>query len=76
MLLSCGCGTHFDTEIPSVHIVSQEKVSSFGWIPPDFEEFHQIKVLSMDITTDSDRRVHLQQIGLTFKYLCPHLYDP
>lgn len=76
VLLSSDHDTHLNTEISSVHIVSQEQISSLFGIATDFEEFHEIKVLSVDITADSDWRIHLQQIGLALKHLSPHLYDP
>ena len=76
MLLSSDHNTHLNTEISSVHIVSQEQISSLFGIATDFEEFHEIKVLSVDITADSDWRIHLQQIGLALEHLGPHLYDP
>jgi hypothetical protein len=31
-----------DTKISPVNIIAQEKVSSFCWIPSNFEQFHQV----------------------------------
>ena len=76
VLLSSTYNTHLNTEISSVHIVSQEQVTRLFGIASDFEEFHQIKILSVDITANSDWRIHLQQIRLALEHLCPQLYDP
>ena len=43
--------TYFNTEIPSVHIVPQEKVASGGRAPPHLEQLHQVEELPVDVTT-------------------------
>lgn len=76
VLLGSEYSTHLNTEISSVHIISQEEVSSVFGIASDFEELHQIEVLPMNITADRDGRIHLQQIRLALEHFCAHLYDP
>ena len=44
--------THLDWKIASVHVVPQEKVASRLGRPSDFEEFHEIVKLTVDVTTD------------------------
>lgn len=72
--------THLYREVTSVYIVAQEQISRLCWVSSNLEQFHQIvlgpksaviettrllsHILSMDVTADSDRRVHLEQVGL------------
>ena len=36
--------THFDAEVTSVNIVSEEEIASLGGFATDFKEFHEIKL--------------------------------
>ena len=56
--------TNLNTEIPSVYIVTEKQIPGLSRIATNFKEFHQIKVLAMHIATDSNRRIHLEQIRL------------
>ena len=42
--------THFNTEIPSVDVVPQEKVARGGWRSPDLEQLHQVEELPVDVS--------------------------
>lgn len=44
--------THFNTEIPSVNVVPQEKVARGRWGAAHFEELHQVKELPVDVPTN------------------------
>lgn len=64
------------TEVSPVHVVTQEEIARFSRIAPDFEQFHQIEVLSMNITTHRDGCIHLEQVGFRLQYLRTLVYDP
>lgn len=68
--------TDLDAEIASVHIITQEQVSSFRGIPTDFEKLHEIKVLAVNISADSDGRIHFQQIWFSLENFCTFVDDP
>ncbi|SRR6266404_2420123 len=34
--------THLDAEVPSINIISQEKISGSGGIPANLEKFHKV----------------------------------
>lgn len=59
----------FDTEVPSINIISKEEVSRLCWISTDFKELHQIIVLAVNISADSDGCIHLQKVGFLFQNL-------
>lgn len=54
----------FDTKVATVDVVAQEEVSRLGRVASDFEELHQIVVLSMHVTAHGDRGVHLEEVRL------------
>lgn len=58
-----------NTEISSINVISKEQVSCLGWVATNFEELHQIVVLAVNISADSDWRIHLQEIGLLLQDL-------
>ena len=64
------------TKVAAVDIVSQEEVSRLGRVATDLKQLHQVVVLAVDVTADSDGRVHLQQVGLRPQDLGASLYDP
>jgi len=51
-------------EITSVDVVTKEEISGLGGVATNFEKLHEIVVLSVDITTNGDGSVHLQEVGL------------
>lgn len=65
-----------DAEIASIDVVSQEKVASLCRVSSDLEQLHQIVVLAVNITTNSDGGIHLQQIGLSSENLGPLVDNP
>lgn len=68
--------SHLYTEISSVHVVSQEQVSRLCRVTANLEQLHKIKVLSVNVTAHSDRRVHFQQIRLFAQNFCSLLDNP
>lgn len=54
---------YLDTEVSSVHVVPQEKISRLFRISTHFEELHQIVILAVNIAAHGDRGIHLKQIG-------------
>jgi hypothetical protein len=68
--------TDLDAEIASVHIITQEQVTSFRRISTDLEKFHEIKVLAMNISADSDGRIHFQQIWFSLENFRPFVDNP
>lgn len=65
-----------DTEVSSIDIISEEKVSCFRGVTADFKEFHQVVILAVNVTTDGDGSIHLEQIGLRVQDLGTLLNDP
>lgn len=49
---------YLNAEITSVDIITQEQVSRFGRIATDFKQFHQIVILTMNVTAHRDGCVH------------------
>lgn len=68
--------TNLNTEIASINIVAQEKVSSLGGISAYFEQLHEIIVLPMNISTYCNGRVHLQEVGFSLQDLSTLSEDP
>lgn len=54
----------FDGKVSTVDVIAEEKIASFGGIATDLEELHQIVILAVDITTDGNGCIHLEQVGL------------
>ena len=67
--------THLDAEVASIDIVAEKEIASFCWVAADLEQLHEIKVLTMHITTDSNRGIHFQEIGFALQNFGPLLYD-
>lgn len=53
-----------NTEVTTVNIIAKEEISRLGRIPTDFEELHKIVVLAVNVSTDGNRGVHLEEIWL------------
>lgn len=53
-----------NTEVASIDVISQEKVSRIRRITANFEQLHQVEVLTVNVTTDCNRRIHLEQVWL------------
>lgn len=51
--------TCLDAEIAPIDIIAQEEITSFAGIAANFEQFHEIKVLAMYVSTHSYRSIHL-----------------
>lgn len=53
-----------DTKVAPVYVVAEEEISGLGRVTTDFEKFHKIVILTMNITTNCYRSVHLEKVGL------------
>lgn len=53
-----------DTKVAPVHVVAEEEISGLGGVATNFEKFHKIVVLTMNITANCYRSVHLEKVGL------------
>jgi hypothetical protein len=53
-----------DTEISTIDVVAEEEIPRLGRIASNLEQLHQIVVLAVDVTADSDGRIHLEEVGL------------
>lgn len=73
---SAPLSAYLDTEISTVDVVTQEEVARVCRIATDFEQLHQIVILSVNITADGDRGVHLQKVGLSLEHLCALAQNP
>jgi hypothetical protein len=63
-------------EITSVDVVTKEEISGLGGVATNFEKLHEIVVLSVNITTNGDGSVHLQEVGLGAQKLSTLLENP
>jgi hypothetical protein len=52
-----------NTEVSSVNVISQKQISCFRYISSDLEKLHEIVILTINVSIDSDWRVHLKKIG-------------
>jgi hypothetical protein len=68
--------SYLNTKVTAVHVIAQEEVARVSRIATDFKQLHEIVVLSVNITTHSNGRVHLQHIWLGLEDLCTLPYDP
>ena len=68
--------TNLDAKVTPIHVISQEQISGLGRITSDLKKFHQVKVLTMDVATDGNRGVHLQQIRLCTEDFCASVDNP
>ena len=50
---------HLQVLLPSVHVVSQEKVVRLWWEVTDLENTKQVDVLTVDISRNNQRRIQL-----------------
>lgn len=57
-------GADFDAEVSTIHVVSQEQIARLRWVATNFEQLHEIVVLSVNITAHGYGRIHFQQVGL------------
>ena len=73
---TCAQNSDLNAEVSPIDVVSQEQVSRLCRVTAHFKELHEIVVLPMNITTHSDRRIHLQQIGLRLQDLASFLQNP
>ncbi len=48
--------THLDAEVPSVHVVPEEQVAGAAGGSAHLEKLHQVKELSMDVSTHWNER--------------------
>lgn len=67
---------HLDTEVASVHVVTEEQVSCLCRVSADLKQLHEIVILSMDVTADRNRSIHLQEVWLGAEQLSAGVYDP
>lgn len=57
------------TEVSAIHVVTQEQIASLRWVTANLEQLHKVEILSMNVTANGDRGVHLQQVWLFAKEL-------
>jgi hypothetical protein len=55
---------NFTGEGPSVHIVTQEKISGLGWMTTHIKHFDEVVILSMDITYHCHWIKQIQQVRI------------
>jgi len=48
-------GTHFDTEVASVDVISEEEVGGVGWVATNLEKSHEI-ILRLGKLADRDSK--------------------
>jgi hypothetical protein len=70
------CASYLNTEVAAVHVVAQEEIACLGRVATNFEQLHKIVVLPVNVTTNGDGCVHLQEIWLCPQDLCALLNDP
>lgn len=68
--------SHLNTEVTTINIVSKEQIARLSRVATNFKQFHKIVVLAMDITTDRNGRIHLQEIGFLAQHFCSLLENP
>jgi hypothetical protein len=64
------------TEVTTINVITKEEVACLGWVATDLEELHQVVVLAVNVTTDSDGGIHLEEIGLGAQELGALLNNP
>ena len=62
--------------LSSVHVVAKEKVSCLSWITSYLEQFHQIEILTVNVTADCNWCIHLQQVGFLSENCRAGVDDP
>jgi hypothetical protein len=67
---------YFDAEITSIDVVTEEQIPRLGGITTHLEQLHQVKVLSVHITTDRNGGVHFEHIWFGGQNLCTLADDP
>lgn len=70
---TAGClhlATRLDGKVTPVNVISQEEVPRLCRITAYFKKLHEIKVLPMNVSTDGDRGIDFQYIGLIPQDLC------
>lgn len=65
-----------NTEVTSVDVITKEEVPGLGGVATNFEELHEIVVLSVNIATNGDGSIHLEKVGLGAQKLSTLLNDP
>lgn len=68
--------TNLDAEVATVDIVAKEEIAGLRWVTTNFEELHEIVVLAVYITADSNRCIHLQQVGFRLEDFGTLVDDP
>lgn len=53
-------GTHLDAKVPSINVVTQKQIPGLGGITADFEQFHQVVILAVNIAAYCNGGVHFQ----------------
>ena len=76
IVLSAGVKTDLNAEVTSVNVVTQEEIASFGGVPSDLEQLHQVEILTMYVAAYGYGRIHLEEIGFGFEDLGAFFYDP
>jgi hypothetical protein len=66
----------FYTEVTSIDVVTKEEISGLGGVATNFEKFHKIVILSVDVTANCDRSIHLEKVGLSSQKLSTLLQNP
>jgi len=65
-----------DTEVTTINVITQKEVSRLGGVATNFKQLHQVVVLSVNVTADGNRCIHLEKVGLGTEELGSFLQDP
>jgi hypothetical protein len=68
--------TYLNAEVTTVNVVTEEEVACLSRVTANFEQLHEVIVLSVDVSADGDGCVHLQQVWLLAENLRTFLDDP
>lgn len=55
----------FDAEVTTINIVTQKQIVIIRETSPYFEQFHEIIILAVDISTYCDRACNVDEVGLS-----------
>ena len=57
-----------DAVVSSINIITHKKIIGVRYVASNFEKFHKIMKLAMDVTTDNNGCSNRDNIGLFLKY--------
>ena len=56
--------SHLYTKVATINVIAQEKIAGLCGVATNFEQFHEVVVLAVNITAHSNGCVHFEQVGL------------